>query len=176
VRLLDAMLEAEEVREYRMLVDRFGKMCLDAIAGRGRIYVICCGSSYHAAKAASMFFNELARVELIRAAGLPYRVLEAAGLALPLTDIAVRYRAPARHDDFMTIEAGLVLLTGVRVAFQYVVAIAPGDRHGLDTRLELLTAETRHACVRLADGRPDRLPAPVYDLLESCYRSAGAGS
>ncbi len=64
VRLLDAMLEAEEVREYRALVDRFGKMCLDAIAGRGRIYVICCGSSYHAAKAASMFFNELARVEL----------------------------------------------------------------------------------------------------------------
>ena len=64
VRLLDAMLEADEVREYAGLVDRFGRMCLDAIAARGRIYVICCGSSYHAAKAASYFFNELARVEL----------------------------------------------------------------------------------------------------------------
>jgi acyl-CoA thioester hydrolase len=128
------------------------------------------GIVYHASY---LRYLELARVELIRAAGLPYRVLEAAGLALPLTDIAVRYRAPAKHDDFMTIEAGLVLLTRVRVAFQYVVAIAPGDRHGLDARLELLTAETRHACVRLADGRPERLPAPVYELLESCYRNAG---
>jgi glutamine---fructose-6-phosphate transaminase (isomerizing) len=64
VHLLDAMLEADEVREYAQAVERFGKMCLDAIAARGRIYVICCGSSYHAAKAASLFFNELARVEL----------------------------------------------------------------------------------------------------------------
>ncbi|HEX7602228.1 MAG TPA: SIS domain-containing protein, partial [Polyangiaceae bacterium] len=59
-----ARLEADEVREYAELVERFGRMCLDAIAARGRIYVICCGSSYHAAKAASYFFNELARVEL----------------------------------------------------------------------------------------------------------------
>jgi glucosamine 6-phosphate synthetase-like amidotransferase/phosphosugar isomerase protein len=64
VQLLDAILEADEVREYAAQVSRFGRMCLDAIAARGRIYVICCGSSYHAAKAASYFFNELARVEL----------------------------------------------------------------------------------------------------------------
>jgi hypothetical protein len=36
----------------------------DAIARRGRIYVVCCGSSFHAAKAAALFFNELAGVEL----------------------------------------------------------------------------------------------------------------
>jgi glucosamine 6-phosphate synthetase-like amidotransferase/phosphosugar isomerase protein len=64
VRLLDAMLEADEVREYAHAVDRFGRMCKDAVAERGRIYVISCGSSYHAAKAASLFFNELAKVEL----------------------------------------------------------------------------------------------------------------
>ncbi|MBX3187784.1 MAG: SIS domain-containing protein [Labilithrix sp.] len=64
VRLLDAMLEADEVREYAEAIDRFGEMCTRAAGARGRIYVICCGSSYHAAKAASLFFNELARVEL----------------------------------------------------------------------------------------------------------------
>jgi glucosamine--fructose-6-phosphate aminotransferase (isomerizing) len=64
VRVLDAMLEAEEVREFARAVERFGRMCQDAIDRRGRIYVICCGSSYHAAKAAASFFNELARVEL----------------------------------------------------------------------------------------------------------------
>jgi len=64
VRLLDALLEADEVREYAHSIDRFGQMCESAVDARGRIYVICCGSSYHAAKAASLYFNELAGVEL----------------------------------------------------------------------------------------------------------------
>jgi len=64
VRFLDAMLEADEVRENAEAFERFGVMCAEAIDARGRIYVICCGSSYHAAKAASLFFNELAGVEL----------------------------------------------------------------------------------------------------------------
>jgi glucosamine 6-phosphate synthetase-like amidotransferase/phosphosugar isomerase protein len=64
VRLFDAMLEVDEAREYAQAIDRFGRMCVDAVERRGRIYVVCCGSSYHAAKAASLFFNELARVEL----------------------------------------------------------------------------------------------------------------
>jgi len=64
VRLLDAILEADEAREWARAVDRFGRMCQDAIDRRGRVYVICCGSSYHAAKAAALFFNELAGVEL----------------------------------------------------------------------------------------------------------------
>ncbi len=41
VRLFDAMLEADEVAEYARTVDQFGSMCRDAIARRGRIYVIC---------------------------------------------------------------------------------------------------------------------------------------
>ncbi len=64
VRMLDAMLEADEVAETRALIERFGDMCMKAVAARGRVYVICCGSSYHAAKAASLYFNELAQVEL----------------------------------------------------------------------------------------------------------------
>lgn len=65
VRLLDALLEAGEVREHEKTVARFAELCLDAITHGGRIYVICCGSSYHAAKAAALFWNELAHVELL---------------------------------------------------------------------------------------------------------------
>ncbi len=64
VHLLDAMLEAAEVREHALVVERFCRMCLDAASRRGRIYALSCGSSYHAAKAASLFFCELARVEI----------------------------------------------------------------------------------------------------------------
>ena len=64
VRLLDVLLEREEVREFRAAVDGFLDRCMASLAEGGRILVVCCGSSYHAAKAASLFFNELAHVQL----------------------------------------------------------------------------------------------------------------
>jgi acyl-CoA thioester hydrolase len=129
------------------------------------------GIVYHASY---LRYLELARVELIRGAGLPYTQLEARGLALPLTEIAVRYVAPAEYDDIMTIFIGLARLTRVRVEFDYRIVVAAGDRMGLDRDVEILTAQTRHACVRPATGRPERLPPEVYDLLHSCYTPAGS--
>lgn len=64
VQLIDAWLEAAEVREFRHVVDQFTTLCANAVTVRGRLYAICCGSSFHAAKAAALFFAELAGVEL----------------------------------------------------------------------------------------------------------------
>ncbi|HKE19141.1 MAG TPA: SIS domain-containing protein [Kofleriaceae bacterium] len=64
IRLLDVMLEREEVREFGAAVAGFLERCMAALGEGGRILVVCCGSSYHAAKAASLFFNELAHVQL----------------------------------------------------------------------------------------------------------------
>lgn len=64
VRLLDVLLEREESRELRASVDAMLDAVQDSLARGGRIYVVCCGSSYHAAKAASLFFNELAHVQV----------------------------------------------------------------------------------------------------------------
>ncbi|HEY3450994.1 MAG TPA: SIS domain-containing protein [Myxococcales bacterium] len=65
VRLLDVHLERGEQKEFTTAVDKFVKKCSDSLAAGGRLFVTCCGSSYHAAKAASLFFNELAHAELI---------------------------------------------------------------------------------------------------------------
>jgi acyl-CoA thioester hydrolase len=124
------------------------------------------GIAYHAAY---LRYMELGRVELIRAAGLPYTAMESLGLALPLTDIAVRYTSPALYDDRMTINIGLSLVTPVRVHFDYRIVVAAGDRENLEQDVEILTAQTRHACVRRETGRPERMPAAVYDLLKACY-------
>ena len=124
------------------------------------------GIVYHASY---LRYLELARVELIRGAGLPYTELEARGLGLPLTEVHVRYVAPAEYDDIMTIHIGLARLTRVRVEFDYRIVVAAGDRSGLGQDVEILTAQTRHACVRLETGRPERLPPEVYDVLHSCY-------
>jgi acyl-CoA thioester hydrolase len=124
------------------------------------------GIAYHAAY---LRYMELGRVELIRGAGLPYTAMESQGLALPLTDIAVRYSSPALYDDRMTIGIALSLVTRVRVHFDYRIVVAAGDRDGLREDVEILTAQTRHACVRVETGKPERMPAAVYELLKACY-------
>ena len=123
------------------------------------------GIAYHAAY---LRYMELGRVELIRGAGLPYTAMESQGLALPLTDIAVRYSSPALYDDRMTIHIGLSLVTLVRVHFDYRILVEAGDRQGVQQDVEILTAQTRHACVRGETGRPERMPAAVYELLKAC--------
>jgi glucosamine 6-phosphate synthetase-like amidotransferase/phosphosugar isomerase protein len=65
VRLCDVLLERAEVNEFGAAVGRFLDMVDACRAHGGRIYVVCCGSSFHAAKAACLFFNELAATELI---------------------------------------------------------------------------------------------------------------
>lgn len=65
VRLLDALLEREEVHEFAEAVSEFSQRCLDTIDAGGRIFLVCCGTSFHAAKAASLFFNELASTEVL---------------------------------------------------------------------------------------------------------------
>ena len=65
VGIIDAILECEEVVEHELAVERFLDACEDTIRAGGRLFAVSCGSSYHAAKAAAQFFNEVAHVELI---------------------------------------------------------------------------------------------------------------
>jgi len=65
VRLMDVLLERIEVQEFAAAVDRFVDWCLETMRLGGRIYIVCCGSSYHAAKAAALFFNTIAGTEAL---------------------------------------------------------------------------------------------------------------
>ncbi len=65
VRVLDALLERAEVDELLQAVDVFLDLATACLDRGGRIYVVCCGSSFHAAKAATLFFNDIACTELI---------------------------------------------------------------------------------------------------------------
>lgn len=65
VRILDAVVELQEIEETMQAATRFAEI-VDAARACGRhVYVAACGSSYHAALAACLFFNEIAFTELI---------------------------------------------------------------------------------------------------------------
>lgn len=63
--LIDFLFDRAETARFAEVTDRFVELCEKCLSGHGRIFVICCGSSFHAAKAAAFFFNELAHAELI---------------------------------------------------------------------------------------------------------------
>jgi glucosamine 6-phosphate synthetase-like amidotransferase/phosphosugar isomerase protein len=65
VRGLDAFLEAHEATELARGVEESVARMTRTLEEGGRIYVVCCGTSYHAAKAASLFFADLAGAEVI---------------------------------------------------------------------------------------------------------------
>jgi acyl-CoA thioester hydrolase len=62
-------------------------------------------------------YFEVARTEAVRALGLPYTELEAAGVMLPVREMQVRFHRPARYDDLLTLTTELRELPSVRIKF-----------------------------------------------------------
>src|SRR4051794_7094372 len=58
------------------------------------------GVVYHARY---LVWLDIARTEHLRLSGMSYRELEAAGLRLAVSEVAIRYRQPARYDDLIRI-------------------------------------------------------------------------
>ncbi|AHF92017.1 thioesterase [Opitutaceae bacterium TAV5] len=101
---------------------------------------------------------EIARTDLLRYHGLPYRDLEAEGFLLPVLEANVRYLKSARYDDTLAIVATLAEKPSLRLRITYEVR--RGDRGGShDSDGELLaTGWTTHAFIDRA-GKPVRPPA-----------------
>jgi acyl-CoA thioester hydrolase len=112
------------------------------------------GVVYHANY---LIWFDRARTELMRETGLSYRELEEQGVYLAVSDVRVRYRAPARYDDLVEIRCWVRELESRRVTFGYAVQRAPtGDL--------LATGET--ALISLTHAHTlTRIPPHVRALL-----------
>jgi acyl-CoA thioester hydrolase len=108
---------------------------------------------------AALRWFEQGRAEWLRQRGPAYKDMEEAGLFLPVYELRVRYRLPARYDDLLDIDATPLQPTVVRVRFRYHV------RRRADGAL-LVEGETHHACVDRA-GQPRRMPPEILALLRA---------
>jgi acyl-CoA thioester hydrolase len=99
---------------------------------------------------------EVARTDLLRAAGWSYREMEADGVQLPVIEANCSYRQGARYDDEVEIRTAGRLISPVRLAFDYQV-VRPADG------APLAEGRTVHAAVDLK-GRPCRLPVRARSL------------
>jgi acyl-CoA thioester hydrolase len=104
--------------------------------------------------AAYLPWLEEARAEWLRALGHPYAELRAEGTDTAVVEVHLRYRAPARFDDVVTVHLGMGLRGRSLLRVGYLLTI--DDR-------PILTATTTHAAVR-PNGRPTRFPSWLLDL------------
>jgi acyl-CoA thioester hydrolase len=115
---------------------------------------------------------EVGRTDLLRTSGWSYREMEAEGYSLPVIEAHCEYLASARYDDDLEVRTVGVLLSPVRLRFDYQVVRA-GDTATLATLATsatsatlatLATGHTVHASLD-ASGRPRRLPDRVRSVL-----------
>jgi acyl-CoA thioester hydrolase len=99
---------------------------------------------------------EIARTDLLRHSGWSYRDMETDGFALPVTEAHCVYRQSARYDDELDIRTSGVLLSPVRVRFDYHVLRAADQA-------VLADGHTVHASLD-SNGKPRRLPERVVSI------------
>jgi acyl-CoA thioester hydrolase len=109
---------------------------------------------------------ELGRVEFMRSLGFDYKQMEVEdGCILPVVEATCRYKAPARYDDVILIEAWPVLLRGSLVKFAYRVLRAPSMREGQQVLAE---GETVHIVCDASMQKclmPERYAAPIRSAI-----------
>ena len=100
---------------------------------------------------------EVARCELLRRVGSSYRELEDSGVMLPVIEAHCEYRAPARYDDELDVQATGEMLSPARIEFRYEIS-------RLSDGVISATGRTVHAAID-ASGKPCRLPAQIQEML-----------
>ncbi|KNZ68575.1 thioesterase superfamily protein [Thermincola ferriacetica] len=70
---------------------------------------------------------EVGRTELFRDFGLPYTVLEANKIYLPVVEAHCQYKTSARYDDELIIKTRVNKLSGARIGFDYDIVNADGQ-------------------------------------------------
>ena len=113
------------------------------------------GVVYHANH---ILYFEMGRTELMRAAGLPYAKLEERGIFLVVTEVACRYRSPARYDEELRVVTSVESVGKARIVFRYEI-LGPSGAAVADGHTELASVD--------ASKRPVRLPPEIASLLKT---------
>jgi len=112
------------------------------------------GVAYYGAYAAWL---EVGRVEFLRMHGTSYRELENEGVMLPVRNLNISYRSPARYDDLLEIKTSIEELSGTRIAFAHEV-LNETERLLANARVELVF-------ISRSSRRPIRIPEQLAERL-----------
>ena len=113
------------------------------------------GVVYHANY---LSYFELGRVEWLRFKGLDYARLEDSGVLLPVVNVSVNYKAPARYDQLLSIKTELIKIGGASIVFQNKI-------YDENNRL-LVEGEVTLVATDSSSFKPIKIPASLLSLIQ----------
>jgi acyl-CoA thioester hydrolase len=109
-----------------------------------------------------IWFEEV-RNEYMRRHPADYAQLAEEGVFLPLSELRVRYRAPARFGDIVTVRSWMAEVKSRRAIFFHEV-------RRVGTEELLAEGESAHICFDVKTGELKKIPSRVRALLEGYLR------
>lgn len=102
-------------------------------------------------------YFEMGRVEWLRNLGLSYKFMEENGIMLPVVNLMLNFKKPARYDDLLTIKTIFKKQESVKIEFDYEI---------YNEQQELLTTgNSILVFVDMKTGRPVAPPEYVKEKL-----------
>jgi acyl-CoA thioester hydrolase len=108
--------------------------------------------------ASYVVYLEVGRVEFSRQAGAPYADLEIEGYSLAVSQLDLRFIAPARFDQLITVCTWVKEMRSRTVAFGYEIV-------DTQTRQMLVTANAKLICVD-HQGQVRRIPQRWFEVMQ----------
>jgi acyl-CoA thioester hydrolase len=110
--------------------------------------------------ASYLSYMEVARVEWLRRRGVTYAAWAESGLHLPVVEVSLKYRAPARFDDEIDVETSLGEIRAASVRFDYRITRASDAKLCAEGSTRLACVDARHALRRISTDMADALGRP----------------
>lgn len=102
-------------------------------------------------------YFEVARAEGLRDVGLTYKTMEDSGVGMPVAQMDITYKRPAKYDDLLTVKTTINELPTSKIIFHHEVYNEQG---------ELLTlAKLVLVFMNIETKRPTRCPQMLLDKM-----------
>ena len=128
-----------------------------------RVTYADCTVGNHIYYARYLHLLEAARGEFFRQIDSTFLHWQSQDIIFPVVECHLKYKAPARYDDVLSVELWPIFAQGVRLNFAFQVTHEKGPL--------LVSGETHHVCTSL-DEKPKRLPAELAAKLGPYLRTS----
>ncbi|PZR19512.1 MAG: thioesterase [Flavobacterium psychrophilum] len=104
-------------------------------------------------------YFEMGRVEWLRNLGVSYKSMEEDGIMLPVVNLTMNYKKPARYDDLLTVRTIFKEQISVKIEFDYEILNETGEL--------LTTGNSMLVFVNMKTGRPTPPPDYITERLKA---------
>jgi acyl-CoA thioester hydrolase len=118
------------------------------------------GVVYHGNYA--LYFEE-ARTDALRKIGITYKSLEEEGVMMPVVNLTIDFKRPAKYDDLLTIRTTLSELPTVKIVLTYKVFN--------EQSVLLATGSSVLVFVDMQTNRPTRCPEHLYQKFSAFFNA-----